>query len=40
MPLQPGEAKPMPAMPREFLTPVAPDSKNAFPPNKSSRRGK
>jgi pilus assembly protein CpaC len=26
MPLQPGEAKPMPAMPRDFLTPLTPSS--------------
>jgi len=27
MPLQPGEAKPGPAMPRDFLTPIAPETK-------------
>jgi pilus assembly protein CpaC len=27
MPLQPGEAKPGPAMPRDFLTPIPPDAK-------------
>jgi pilus assembly protein CpaC len=27
MPLQPGEAKPGPAMPRDFLTPITPDTK-------------
>jgi pilus assembly protein CpaC len=31
MPLQPGDAKPMPAMPRPFLVPVTPGSTNAFP---------
>jgi pilus assembly protein CpaC len=31
MPLQPGDAKPMPAMPRPFLVPVTPGSKDAFP---------
>jgi pilus assembly protein CpaC len=31
MPLQPGDAKPMPAMPRSFLVPVTPGSTNAFP---------
>jgi pilus assembly protein CpaC len=32
MPLQPGEAKPAPQMPRDFLVPVQPGSKDAFPP--------
>src|SRR5579862_9558194 len=31
MPLQPGEAKPMPNMPRDFLVPVPPGSKEVFP---------
>src|SRR5580692_2485432 len=31
MPLQPGDAKPAPQMPRDFLVPVTPGSKNAFP---------
>lgn len=31
MPLEPGEAKPMPAMPRDFLVPLAPGATNAFP---------
>ena len=31
MPLQPGDAKPMPSMPRPFLVPVTPGSSNAFP---------
>jgi pilus assembly protein CpaC len=31
MPLQPGDAKPMPPMPRPFLVPVTPGSTNAFP---------
>jgi pilus assembly protein CpaC len=31
MPLQPGDAKPMPAMPRPFLVPITPGSTNAFP---------
>jgi pilus assembly protein CpaC len=31
MPLQPGDAKPSPAMPRPFLVPVAPGSAEAFP---------
>jgi len=31
MPLEPGDAKPMPAMPRDFLVPLAPGSTNAFP---------
>jgi hypothetical protein len=26
MPLQPGEAKPMPVMPRDFLTPLTPSN--------------
>jgi pilus assembly protein CpaC len=30
-PLQPGDAKPMPTMPRPFLVPLAPGSTNAFP---------
>ncbi|MBZ5610924.1 MAG: type II and III secretion system protein family protein [Acidobacteriia bacterium] len=37
MPLQPGEAKPMPAMPREFMAPATPNAAN--PPN-STRRSK
>jgi pilus assembly protein CpaC len=28
MPLQPGEAKPMPVMPRDFLTPLTPSTAN------------
>ncbi len=32
-PLQPGDAKPMPAMPRPFLVPLAPGSTDAFPAN-------
>jgi pilus assembly protein CpaC len=39
MPLQPGDAKPMPAMPREFLSPVAPDNAKAANSN-STRRPK
>ena len=35
MPLQPGEAKPIPAMPRDFLTPVAP-----VPEAKTNKRSK
>ena len=31
MPLQPGEAKPSPQMPRDFLVPLPPGSKEAFP---------
>jgi pilus assembly protein CpaC len=31
MPLQPGDAKPMPPMPRPFLVPVTPGSTNPFP---------
>ena len=31
MPLQPGDAKPTPAMPRPFLVPVTPGSNEAFP---------
>jgi pilus assembly protein CpaC len=31
MPLQPGDAKPAPQMPRDFLVPVPPGSKDAFP---------
>jgi pilus assembly protein CpaC len=31
MPLQPGDPKPMPVMPRDFLTPIAPGSKTSFP---------
>jgi pilus assembly protein CpaC len=31
MPLQAGDAKPMPVMPRDFLVPVAPGSREAFP---------
>ncbi len=37
MPLQPGEAKPMPPMPREFMTPVTPNAAN---PLASPRRSK
>ncbi len=37
MPLQPGEAKPMPPMPREFMTPVTPNAAN---PPVSPRRSK
>ena len=31
MPLQPGDAKPSPVMPRPFLVPVTPGSTDAFP---------
>jgi pilus assembly protein CpaC len=31
LPLQPGDAKPMPPMPRPFLVPVTPGSNNPFP---------
>ena len=31
MPLEPGDAKPSPAMPRPFLVPVTPGSSDAFP---------
>jgi pilus assembly protein CpaC len=37
MPLQPGDAKPMPAMPRPFLVPVTPGSTNAFPGTAKSK---
>jgi pilus assembly protein CpaC len=37
MPLQPGDAKPMPAMPRPFLVPVTPGSTNAFPGTTKSK---
>src|SRR5580698_1127929 len=37
MPLQPGDAKPMPAMPRPFLVPVTPGSTNAFPGTSKGR---
>ncbi|MGP0070364.1 MAG: type II and III secretion system protein family protein [Bryobacteraceae bacterium] len=37
MPLEPGDTKPMPAMPRDFLVPVAPGSTNAFPANAKSK---
>jgi pilus assembly protein CpaC len=37
MPLQPGDAKPMPAMPRPFLVPVTPGSSNAFPATAKSK---
>jgi len=33
MPLQPGDAKPSPAMPRPYLVPVTPGSTEAFPAN-------
>lgn len=35
MPLQPGDAKPSPAMPRPFLVPVTPGSTDAFPKGKA-----
>jgi len=37
MPLEPGDAKPMPAMPRDFLVPLPPGSKNAFPSNSKGK---
>ena len=37
MPLQPGEAKPQPAMPRDFLVPINPGSHEAFPPSSKGR---
>lgn len=37
MPLQPGDAKPMPNMPRDFLVPLAPGSTNAFPTNAKAK---
>jgi pilus assembly protein CpaC len=37
MPLQAGEGKPSPAMPRDFLVPVTPGSHDAFPPNSKGR---
>src|ERR1700733_7920715 len=37
LPLQPGDAKPMPAMPRPFLVPVTPGSTNAFPGTAKSK---
>jgi pilus assembly protein CpaC len=37
MPLQAGEGKPGPAMPRPFLVPVTPGSSDAFPPNSKGR---
>ncbi len=37
MPLQAGEGKPSPAMPRPFLVPVTPGSSEAFPPNSKGR---
>jgi hypothetical protein len=37
MPLEPGDAKPMPAMPRDFLVPIAPGSKTAFPANSKGK---
>jgi pilus assembly protein CpaC len=37
MPLQPGDAKPMPATPRDFLVPLPPGSTNAFPTNAKAK---
>jgi pilus assembly protein CpaC len=37
MPLEPGDAKPMPAMPRDFLVPLPPGSKNPFPSNSKGK---
>jgi pilus assembly protein CpaC len=37
MPLEPGDVKPMPAMPRDFLVPLAPGSTNAFPANAKAK---
>jgi pilus assembly protein CpaC len=37
MPLQPGDAKPMPPMPRPFLVPVTPGSREAFPTKGNSK---
>ena len=37
MPLQPGEVKPQPAMPRDFLVPVTPGSHEAFPASSKGR---
>jgi len=37
MPLQAGEGKPSPAMPKDFLVPVTPGSHDAFPPNSKGR---
>jgi pilus assembly protein CpaC len=37
MPLQPGDGKPLPTMPRDFLVPVTPGSKNAFPQGKAAK---
>jgi pilus assembly protein CpaC len=40
MPLQAGEAKPQPVMPRDFLVPIAPGSKDPFPPGNPKGRAK
>jgi pilus assembly protein CpaC len=37
MPLQPGDAKPTPAMPRPFLVPLPPGSTDAFPTNAKAK---
>jgi pilus assembly protein CpaC len=37
MPLEPGDTKPMPTMPRDFLVPLAPGATNAFPANAKDR---
>jgi pilus assembly protein CpaC len=39
MPLQPGEAKPMPILPRDFLTPLTPNQTEPFP-SKSKAKAK
>ena len=38
MPLEPGDMKPMPSMPRPFLVPVTPGSTNAFPDSKGKSK--
>ena len=37
LPLEPGDAKPSPAMPRPFLVPVTPGSNDAFPKGKTNK---
>jgi pilus assembly protein CpaC len=38
MPLEPGDMKPLPAMPRPFLVPITPGSTNAFPDSKGKSK--